>query len=802
MKQVFITSIFLIIGQFSFAQFIPISMEQKVQSSDLIVEGKVISQETFKSEDGYIFTRNRIKPEKVLKGDIGETRELEIITRGGELDGVVETWSHFLTLEVGHYGVFFLKRDKKSGNSSFSVYSSGQGFLKFNERGRTLTASDCLKDYKNIHSEIYGRIAELGDTKMRIVAAADPMKDKPNCLKIVITPIIDPHAEFATSVDLGISAALTETPLYLKDAEIFVFYNPDQLGENVIANGAVEVSDGSELPDALYNTAAVDVGPNNFKITISSTTTQNDYLLLDGFLKEILRVKINFSGGLFIPDFFISDGQVMDDAFFVDPSTLVQTKVECVDINLPPETVACPIITGFTPDTVAAGVEDMYLNNIPGIITIKGMNFGNPSAAFIKPHFSDVRFYDVDSGWFSAAELEYISWNDTMIVVRVPTMRKSGGDYLSYGACTERIGVFTTDFVTGDTCTTYSAKKLYVRFGMFNDSWRNQVNNWEISQGVFVDTTIHGGKRRNLIERNGMGGYNLLIEDFYPDTTKNNAAKDQAIKALDVYRCTYKINVEVATTPPFHARIFKDSLPTGITSTTFMQGNSNSFNCNPTTNDDSPVATFNVIVNEVVLDTLMVVDSSTMDTLTFMFNLSDTIPSDTGSVFYIDFQKTMIHELGHAFQLRHTNNVGDMMASGKIDVPGFNNFNRSLSANDDLGVRHTHLLGKVGTCIHGPASDYVCTTNTIELSDEFNKVLIYPNPTQDIIQIEFSEPAINVSVEIVNLNGQAVHQYDGLGSGNNFAVGLPPGLNNGLYLLHIKGDESKTNFISKIIVQK
>lgn len=797
MKQIFITSIFLIIGQFIFAQFIPINMEQKVQFSDLIVEGKVISQETFKSGDGYIFTRNRIKSEKVLKGDIGETRELEIITRGGELDGVVETWSHFLTLEVGHYGVFFLKRDKNFGDTFFSVYSSGQGFLRFNERGRTLTASDYLKDYKNIHSEIYGRIAKLGDTKIRIVDAGDPMEDRPNCLKIVITPITDPHAEFGTSVNLGVSATLTETPLYLKDAEISVFYNPDQLGENVIANGAVEVSDGSELPDALYSTTAVDVSPNNFKITISSTTTQNDYLLLDGFLKEILRIKVNFSGGLFIPDFFISDGQIMDDAFFASPSKLVQTKIECVDINLPPREVNCPIITGFSPDTVAAGVEDMSLNGISGTVTIKGINFGNPSGGYIKPHLSDVRFYDVDLGWFSTPELEYVSWSDTMIVVRVPTMRKSGGTFLGPGACTERIGVFTTDFDTGDTCTTYSADKLYVRFGMYNDSWQSQVDNWEISQGVFVDTVIYGGKRRNLIERNNTGGYNLLIQDFYTDTVKNNAAKKQAIKALDVYRCAYKINVEVTTSPPFHARVFKDALPTGLTATTFMRANSNSFDCNSTANDDSPVSSFEVIVNEDVLDTLVFSGN-----LTFMFNLADTIPSDTGTVNYIDFQKTMIHELGHAFQLRHTNNVGDMMASGKIDLPRFNNFNRSLSANDDLGARHVRLLGNVGTCLYSPMSDYVCTTSTIELSGEPNKMLLYPNPTQDFIQIEFREPVISVSVEVINLNGQVVHQYNDLGSGNKFAIDIPSGLNNGLYLLHVKGDKGKTSFISKIIVQK
>ena len=420
-----------------------------------------------------------------------------------------------------------------------------------------------------------------------------------------------------------------------------------------------------------------------------------------------------------------------------------------------------------------------------------------PKREYIKPHLSDVRFYDVDLGWFSTPELEYVSWSDTMIVVRVPTMRKSGGTFLGPGACTERIGVFTTDFDTGDTCTTYSADKLYVRFGMYNDSWQSQVNNWEISQGVFVDTIIHGGKRRNLIKRNNTGGYNLLIQDFYTDTVKNNAAKKQAIKALDVYRCAYKINVEVTTSPPFHARVFKDALPTGLTATTFMRANSNSFNCNSTANDDSPVSSFEVIVNEDVLDTLVFSGG-----LKFMFNLADTIPSDTGTVNYIDFQKTMIHELGHAFQLRHTNNVGDMMASGKIDLPRFNNFNRSLSANDDLGARHVRLLGNVGTCLYGPMSDYVCTTNTIELPGELNKMLIYPNPTQDFIQIEFSETVISVSVEVINLNGQVVDQYNDLGSGKNFVISIPSGLNSGLYLLRVKGDKGKTSFISKIIVQK
>lgn len=338
---------------------------------------------------------------------------------------------------------------------------------------------------------------------------------------------------------------------------------------------------------------------------------------------------------------------------------------------------------------------------------------------------------------------------------------------------------------------------MYVKYGLFNDPWRDTIPNWEISSGVFLDTVIYGGKRRNLVNKNSTGGYNLLIEDFYTDTTKNNAAVEQATAALDVYRCGYKINVEIVNAPPATARIRRGTLPTGVAGTTFMRGDSGSTLCSSTTNEDSSINFFDVIVNEEVLDTIVLAGG-----LTFMFNLSDTIPGDTSVIKYIDFQRTMIHELGHAFQLRHTNNQGDIMLSGTVDSQPFNNFNRNLSPNDDSAVKHLYLLGKVGACSFGAMTDYVCLTHTTEVDNKKQKVIIFPNPAQNNINVKLEKEISNLRIQIINVNGVLVSEKKEIRSGKEFNIDFPNSITNGVYFLRLTGDNGRTSLVSKIIIQR
>ena len=457
----------------------------------------------------------------------------------------------------------------------------------------------------------------------------------------------------------------------------------------------------------------------------------------------------------------------------------------------------CPVIDSISPRQVASGVNGLSLNGVAGKITIYGKNFGNPTSAYIKPRLSDVLFYNVDQGYFEAGELDYISWNDTKIEVEVSSMVKGQlpppPNDASPAATTGHVGVFVRNFFTGDTCTSYSDSLIYVHFSMFNNQWYKDILNWEISPGNVINARIFGGKRRNLYNKNENGGYGYRIIPFFTDTVKNNAIEEQFLKALNIYRCGYKIFIE-DTVSSEDIRIQKGALPTGVTATTIMKTDLFTFDCDNTTDKDAEFQFGRIIVNSALLD-----GYSPMAGDTFKFNIFQAIPADTNVIFYADFQGTMIHELGHAFQLQHTNNPGDMMQSGIIKNPKFNNFLRTLSANDMLGMEHVYLLSKVGGCstLSLPMDDYLCSTNTKNLTN--NSLKIYPNPTYEYFVLEnFGDYKI-ASLEMYSVAGQKTSLTWENTPGKVF-VNLPSNLPNGLYYIRVNGNSGI--FSGKIIIEK
>ena len=61
-----------------------IGFDEKVHSSSLIVEGKIVSQVSFwNAARTMIFTRNSVEVSKIFKGDITDSI-IEVITVGGE----------------------------------------------------------------------------------------------------------------------------------------------------------------------------------------------------------------------------------------------------------------------------------------------------------------------------------------------------------------------------------------------------------------------------------------------------------------------------------------------------------------------------------------------------------------------------------------------------------------------------------------------------------------------------------------------------------------------------------------------
>jgi len=85
-------------------------LSQKVQYVDLIVSGEVIRKEAFLHKDGRIYTQNFISPRLLLKGEIHDLEDFVVLSRGGEVDGKIESWTHQEKFNVGDNGIFFFKR--------------------------------------------------------------------------------------------------------------------------------------------------------------------------------------------------------------------------------------------------------------------------------------------------------------------------------------------------------------------------------------------------------------------------------------------------------------------------------------------------------------------------------------------------------------------------------------------------------------------------------------------------------------------------------------------------------------------
>src|SRR5690348_13005892 len=106
----------------------PVSTEQKIINSTLIVEGKVIGKRSaWNSTHTMIYTSSEVEIYKVFKGSL-QKNIVEIITIGGAVDGSYIQATHLLDLNKNEVGVFFCRPSRiKNTPSAFAnaleVYS-------------------------------------------------------------------------------------------------------------------------------------------------------------------------------------------------------------------------------------------------------------------------------------------------------------------------------------------------------------------------------------------------------------------------------------------------------------------------------------------------------------------------------------------------------------------------------------------------------------------------------------------------------------------------------------------------------
>lgn len=152
-----------------------ISLKEQIDNSSLVVEGKVIAKRSFwDANHRLIYTANTVEVYKAFKGDAVE--KIEVLTLGGSvgLDAMIA--SNTLKLREGDIGMFTLYDNNvasdligKSSNKVYQVYSSLQGFYKYNLKYNV--AFNPFNKKKGVQSSFYKEI--MGLTKINYTQVLD-----------------------------------------------------------------------------------------------------------------------------------------------------------------------------------------------------------------------------------------------------------------------------------------------------------------------------------------------------------------------------------------------------------------------------------------------------------------------------------------------------------------------------------------------------------------------------------------------------------------------------------------------------
>ncbi|MBW8050950.1 MAG: hypothetical protein FVQ77_11555 [Cytophagales bacterium] len=180
MKRKAILSIILILhfaifNTLLFAQLYHVTLDQRIENSKIIFEGKVISKKSFWDVDNYnIYTSNIIEVYKVFKGNL-KFSHVEVITEGGIVGTEMQTVSHSLQLNEDDVGIFncisnTINKSNKSinpGYISLKTYADLQGFIRYDLNN--MSGNDIFNKYADINNDVYTAITSRTKNDYRTI---------------------------------------------------------------------------------------------------------------------------------------------------------------------------------------------------------------------------------------------------------------------------------------------------------------------------------------------------------------------------------------------------------------------------------------------------------------------------------------------------------------------------------------------------------------------------------------------------------------------------------------------------------
>lgn len=435
------------------------NFDERIVSSDIVLEGKVIEKQSFWNDKStLIYTISKVEVYKVFKGNITE-ETISVRTEGGIVGDQVQYSFHSPHLSENREGIFILNQSKERTNlmSHHLIEYSVQG-----EKFEALIGSDL---YSN-PSRIYDRITGItGESYSKI---------KPNSIEKSIAIWLNETMDVISSTDIlieftfeniqlvgldkvefDIMAKSNQPGIRFATSDVYLDYDTGVFGLNVVQNEKIHATKETVIENNVYALQLADENSSKVRLLVDAAFQPDQFYTLSQIAEKFIHVELDIADVINISSISFDGLLMTNQSFFYDGVSQELIGFDKVSVEEPIFPFLLPNIDFFTPTTIPAGTGD--------ILTIVGTNFGDFS-----PGQSTVMFVDGDSLnlYMQAGRKDFewdgvIHWSDTLIQVKVPSVDEN--ELIEEPAATGKIKVRNAD---GEIVS--SMDKLLIPYSIHN----------------------------------------------------------------------------------------------------------------------------------------------------------------------------------------------------------------------------------------------------------------------------------------------------------------------------------------------
>jgi hypothetical protein len=606
-----------------------LSISERTETSDVIVEGRIVAQNSFWDNNrNSIYTENQIEVFKSFKGTDRDT--ISIVSRGGIVDDQFQIVSHAIEFQLLEEGLFFCKKFSlpNLSTSETLMLNDINGFVKYRYGRERFQATDRFITYDNLKTEIYEQIIQQTTSEYIVKKKNTLEKNIEAWLEetLAVVSNTDILIEFTfdninligtDEVEFDILAKSNQENIKFAASDVYISYSIEAFGESVVANDKIEATKETVIEDQVYTLYLTDEASNIVKFLIDAGLEPNQLYPLSPTAEKFLHVKLDIENIYELASLSFEDFLMTNQSFFYDETTGEFVGFDKIAVQNPIFPFLMPSITGFSPNPITAGTSSE--------LTITGTNFGNTKGK--------VRFPNADDGGMSFMEADDadVTWSDTEIIVKVPSVRAGVGQQGNPAGS----GIFQIQTAPSPTFPNGEIAQNNPPLSLL-----------DIRYAVANFRPIPAGVRPHMAELNDMNGYTFNLGVFL-------ASEPNAISIIEQSLCDW--NMVTGVNWILDAALVQNPMQDGNDGVnTIFLGDESNFS-----GSTSGATAFTTITGQLCpdgsatyiedVDIVLRADPSNISPL-LGWHYDDASNPD---LFDFDFYSVIKHELGHAHNLKH-----------------------------------------------------------------------------------------------------------------------------------------------------